>query len=76
MIPLYQPSQKKLPGGQQGKGREVVLHDQGEDYQQPKTWKFNQLSTLGYQGGVPIPNFKLGPKSHRLVRKYHSLGLT
>ena len=27
---------KKLPGGQQDQGHEVVLHDQGEGYQQPK----------------------------------------
>ena len=28
---------KKLPGGQQGQGHGIVLHDQGEDYQQPKS---------------------------------------
>ena len=37
MIPL--PTKpKKLPGGQQGQGQEVVLQDQGEGYQQPKTF--------------------------------------
>ena len=36
--PPYPPSQKKIPGGQQGQGHEVVLHDQGEGYQQPKTF--------------------------------------
>ena len=35
--PPYPPSQKKT-GGQQGQGHEVVLHDQGEGYQQPKTF--------------------------------------
>ena len=29
---------KKLPGGQQDQGHELVLHDQGEGYQQPKTF--------------------------------------
>ncbi len=27
-----------LPGGQQDQGYGVVLHDQGKDYQQPKTF--------------------------------------
>ena len=34
--PPYPPSQK-IPGGQQGQGHEIVLHDQGEIYQQPKS---------------------------------------
>ena len=34
--PLYPPSQKKLPDGQQDQGHELVLHNQGEVYQQPK----------------------------------------
>ena len=37
MIPLTHQA-KKIPGGQQGQGHEVVLHDQGEGYQQPKTF--------------------------------------
>ena len=38
MIPIpIQP--KKLPGGQQDQGHGVVLHDQGEGYQQPKTFR-------------------------------------
>ena len=36
--PPYPPSQKKLPGGQQNKGHEVVLNDQGDSYQQLKTF--------------------------------------
>ena len=36
--PLDSPSQKNWPGGQQGQGHEVVLHDQGEGYQQPITF--------------------------------------
>ena len=36
MIPLTH--QAKKTGGQQGQGHEVVLHDQGEGYQQPKTF--------------------------------------
>ena len=44
---------KKIPGGQQDQGHEVVLHDQGEDYQQPN-WELYELKTLGCQGGVPI----------------------
>ena len=42
MIPLpIQP--KKLIGGQQDQGHEVVLHDQGEGYRQPIGPKFNIL---------------------------------
>ena len=37
--PTYPPSQKKILIEQQGQGHEVVLHDQGEGYQQPKTFR-------------------------------------
>ena len=33
------PQPKKLPGGQQEQGHGVVLHDQGEGYQQTKTFR-------------------------------------
>ena len=36
--PGYWADTKILTGGQQGQGHEVVLHDQGEGYQQPKTF--------------------------------------
>ena len=38
MIPPTQQA-KKIPGGQQDEGHEVVHHDQGEGYQQPKSFK-------------------------------------
>ena len=47
----------KLPGGQQDQGHEVVHHDQGEGYQQPKLFRsgsWEWLNSSGCQGGVPI----------------------
>ena len=44
MIPTTYPS-KKLPDGQQDQGHEEVLHDQGEVYQQPIT--FRRVSQSG-----------------------------
>ena len=43
-VPPYPPSQKQLTGGQQDKGYEMILHDQGEGYKQPKT--FNHEGVL------------------------------
>ena len=38
MIPPTQPA-KKITRWKQDQGHEVVLHDQGEGYQQPKAFK-------------------------------------
>ena len=43
--PLKQ-AKKKLPGRQQDQGHEVVHHDQGEGYQQPKSYR-------SWSGSVP-----------------------
>ena len=44
--PLHPTSQKKLLGGQQDQGQEVVHHDQGEGYQQPKSFRCGIGSVL------------------------------
>ena len=38
MIPSTQPA-KKIPGGRQDQGHEIVLHDKEEGYQQPKAFR-------------------------------------
>ena len=56
--------QKKLPGGQQDQGHEVVLHDQGEGYQLPKTIRIgNSKVTLGVKevSQFQIPNWDQNP---------------
>ena len=58
------PQPKKLPGGQQDQGHEVVHHDQGEGYQQPKS--FGNGSGSVSQGVKEVSH--LGPKFHILVR--------
>ena len=45
--PPYPPSQNKIPGGQQDQGHEVFHHDQGEGYQQPKSF-------MSGSGSVPL----------------------
>ena len=37
--PLYPSSLKDCPGGQQEQGHGVVLHDPGEGYQKPPTFR-------------------------------------
>ena len=44
---------KELPGEQQDQGHEVVHHDQGEAYQQPKTFKV--AVSQGVPSGTNIP---------------------
>ena len=56
---------KKLPDGQGDQGYGVVLHDQGEGYQQTKLLEVGVACSSGCQGGVPFPN-SLGPKFHKL----------
>ena len=43
MTPLTHPA-KKLPGGQQDQGIEVVHHDQREGSQQPKSFRNGSVS--------------------------------
>ena len=46
----------------------VVLHGQGEGYQQTKLLEVGVAkSSLGCQGGVPFPNSLLGAKFHNLA---------
>ena len=49
---------KKLPVGQQDQGQEVVLHDQGEGYQEPKT--FRSWSSQVVQGVNEIAQVLIG----------------
>ena len=55
---------KKLPGGQQDQGPEVVRHDQREGFQQPNS--FRNRSGSVPQGVKEVSH--LGPKFHVLVR--------
>ena len=46
----------------------VVLHGQGEGYQQTKLLEVGVAkSSSGCQGGVPFPNSLSGPKFHKLA---------
>ena len=68
--PLWPFSQPNWPGGQQDQGHGHVLHDQGEGYQQPITFRSGsrQLSisvekvSLYFLGGDPIPYIGLVPR--------------
>ena len=63
------PTHPGGPGGQQDQGQGVVLHDQGEVYQQPITFRSGsrQVSmsveemSLYFLGGEPIPYIGLVP---------------
>ena len=57
MIPL---TNQAKTGGQQDQGHEVVLHDQGEGYQQPKFLK------VGVAKPLYSKVFKLASKAHIL----------
>ena len=39
MIPLTHPAKKNWPDGQQDQGHGVLLHDPGEGYQEPTTFR-------------------------------------
>ena len=68
MIPPHPTSQKKLAGGQQDEGHEVVHHDQGEGYQQPKSFRCGSGSVP--QGVKEV--LHLGPIFHILLIKNRS----
>ena len=55
---------KKLRGGQQDQGHEVVHHDQGGGYQQPKSFRSGNGSVP--QGGKEVS--QLGPKFNILFK--------
>ena len=67
--PLWLSSQPNWPDGQQDQGHGVVLHDWGEGYQHPITFRSGsrQLSisveevSLYFLGGDPIPYIGLVP---------------
>ena len=41
MIPIFHPAKKndQVPGGQQEQGHGIFLHDPGEGYQEPTTFR-------------------------------------
>ena len=53
--PPTQQANKKLPGGLQDQGHEVVHHDQGEDGQQPKTFRIGSGCQVGVRLRSKIP---------------------
>ena len=57
MIPPHNKP-KKLPGGPQDQGHEVVHHDRGKGYQQPKSFRNGSVSVS--QGDKEVSH--LGPK--------------
>ena len=66
--PPHPTSQNKLPGGQQDQGHEVVHHDRGEGYQQPKSFRSGIGSVP--QGVKEVSH--LGPKFHIFVRNRYN----
>ena len=62
--PPHPTSQKKLAGGQQDQGHEVVHHDQREGSQQPKSSRNRSVSVP--QSVKEVSH--LGPKFHILFR--------
>ena len=56
---------KNLPGGQQGQGHEVVLLDECEDYQQPKT--FGSWINSIPQGVKEVSQFQISNWDQNLI---------
>ena len=61
MIPIFHPAKKndQVPGGQQEQGHGIFLHDPGEGYQEPTTFRSGSgqvVYGVNEMSQVQIPN--------------------